>query len=212
MSYLSNAMILEPDPTVRGAILEAITSVATTHLDRRTLDQTLETLVNGNRNLTQAAAKYDRSLRYRYPDRTGSVDRLQTISRAIVFLLGGGAQLRDFSGIYCPGCDFRGMQLAGAVFDSAVLSSAVFDNAVLNNSSFDNAVLTRTSFVGAHLNSAKFTLKRDEYPGFAVEEFRSKQGEPPYGPNFDCADLENADFSGQPLLVLCRRRQDSPTR
>jgi hypothetical protein len=206
LSYLANAMILEQDSSVRRAILEAITSLKTGELDRRTLNQTLETLVDGNRNLTQIAAKQSQS-GYSYPNDPDLADRLRTISAAIVFLLKNRTEIRNLSGIYCVSCDFRGINLPGVIFDDAILSSAVFDNAILTNSSFENAVLTSTSFKGAHLNSAKFALTRDKQPGFAVEAFLHHQGFFPYGPNFNCADLQNADFSGQPFFGLV---QESP--
>ena len=95
------------------------------------------------------------------------------------------------------------MTLTGTKFDNSILYLSNFADANLNGASFDGADIEHTSFESASLVGAKFTLREDARAGkqrwsYIYRLLQQKQSI--HGPNFNCADLREADFTGHPIF------------
>ena len=145
---------------------------------------------------------------------------LQAVARGMAILLRKGARWNDLSGVYLGRSDLTALDLAGINLDNSILAWSDFTGATLARASFDGADLEQTRFVGADLRSAKLTAhtknSRDE-PRFSYVQRqmeRSREQAPPEDrsrfqvhislPDFSCADLRDADFSGHALFGFAR--------
>ena len=133
----------------------------------------------------------------------GHLNALRASGMAITIFVKKGTTQRDFSRIGCSDCDFSSgavsLDLSAANFDKANLSNARFDGTKLTAASFDSADLTGTSFEGAQVQRARFTGIADD--SYAVHEFIRTGGKPGV-PDFACADLSQADFTGSLFFGL----------
>jgi len=146
---------------------------------------------------------------------------LRATASAIAVLVRRGARTKDLSEIYCDKCDFSGvawdelngvlvdrdrradgghtMDLSGTDFHESILTNANFTGATLHDSDFDNANIEGTIFYNADLRRAEITSYRHNprihvFPETLPVEF----------PDFNCADLEDANFSGMLFFGIVR--------
>jgi len=127
----------------------------------------------------------------------------------------------DYADIYCADCDFTHVVFPkGVDFSSSVLDDTDFSGATLRDARFDNAELPLAQFVEADLSGASFRSTYSVYLRTAVPN-----GAPvPLGrtmylrhlvsalsvdatvwigmPNFSCANLTGAQFSGHALFPI----------
>jgi uncharacterized protein YjbI with pentapeptide repeats len=202
LSALANSVAAETEPVVWGATLDVLK-----HADSRSRDEILADLANGSRGLLPAAMKKQPAQAFKlWLVDEGDFGRLQNLERAIVELLQEGARTRNMAGIYCVECNFEGLDLRGTDFSGAVLNNSSFKRSKLSNSSFEHAVMLATSFVGADLRGVKFTRQpqNQDFASITV----TNGGETIWGPDFTCANLENADFSGPALLSFVEEGRD----
>jgi len=197
LSALANAVAPESDPLVRGAIFDIIKRA-----DARFLDDIIEELANGSRSLLPPAIEKEPRQAFRpWLVKQGNYGHLQDLGETIVLLIRRGARTSNLTGIYCVQCNFEEVDLSGVDFSGAILNGASFRKATLVGSSFEHAVLLETDFQSADLRQAKFTLAPQNAPGFATLSIDA-QGETIWGPDFTCSNLEDADFSRQPLFAF----------
>jgi hypothetical protein len=89
------------------------------------------------------------------------------------------------------------------------LTFAKFDGAFLAFTSFNNSWLLYSEFLGADLRSAKFSNERFEsVPYLFYREIGQFAWFP--APDFRCADLSKADFSGYVILMSTNVRMPLP--
>ena len=150
---------------------------------------------------------------------------LRATASALTALIKNGARAKNLSGVYCVRCDFSGkiwdmtnpdfskvadfahadptktLDLSGADFHGAILRNANFLGVNLRETSFDGADLTSTNFAGADLSNAKLTdFGRSHYIIQGMETSGHLYGG--MFPDFTCADLSGADFSGSILFAI----------
>ena len=144
---------------------------------------------------------------------------LRATATAITALIRNGARTKDLSHIYCAACDFTGktwemmnpnfpkvadfananaadtLDLSRTDFTGAILRYSNFIGVDLHGASFDSADLVNVNFAGADLTNAKFTdYAHSDY--FMLFMETAGHDYPPYFPDFTCADLSGADFTG----------------
>ena len=206
LSVFARILAVEEKPVVRDAIVSSFSSLDSTQLDRSELTDSLDALIVANRSLVIEGDL--REKRRRHPRQelklSGIEARAASLAEAIAELLRFGVKRLDLSGIYCVTCDFSGLDLSGTNFDNSVLYLANFASSTLDGSSFDGADVEHTSFQSASLKAVKLTLKEDQRPGKGRSSYISRLFDGDvraiYGPNFNCADLREADFSGHPIF------------
>jgi uncharacterized protein YjbI with pentapeptide repeats len=202
LSALANSLGAENEPVVSGAVLDLLKRT-----DSGSRDSVLEELANASRGLLPAAMKKEPRQAYEpFVVDHGDFARLKSLEGAIVAFLHAGARTSDLSGIYCVECKLEGLDLRGVDFSGAVLGNASFIHSILEKSSFEHAILTATNFTGADLRNAKFTVE-PQNTAFASDAI-TNGGETAWGPDFTCANLEDADFSRQQLLSFVEERPD----
>jgi hypothetical protein len=127
LRFLVGALAAEPDPTVRGQIIDTLASLKVPQISQADLNDALEQLRNRNRDLyAQLQAAYLEKLRrdgglklpqndvdetHILPNSEAQFDPLRATALAIVTLIRHGARTKDLSGIYCVDCDFTGVLL-----------------------------------------------------------------------------------------------------
>jgi uncharacterized protein YjbI with pentapeptide repeats len=161
---------------------------------------------------------------------------LRATASAIAVLVRRGARIKDLSGIYCGECDFSGtalddaeglhagwypprrfgaksadvahiIDLSGTDFHDSILTNADFTGVTLRDSDFDSASIDGATFYGADLSRAKITSHRDSLAPLVGSL------EPPEAfPDFNCADLEGADFTRTLLFGIVRTRESQVSR
>jgi uncharacterized protein YjbI with pentapeptide repeats len=142
---------------------------------------------------------------------------LRATATAITALIRNGARTKDLSNVYCVRCDFTGktwemmnpnfatvadfahaadtLDLSGTDFDGAILRGSNFIGVDLHGASFDSADLINVNFAGADLAGAKFTdYGHRDYAAASMEA--AGHAYPPSFPDFTCANLSGADFTG----------------
>jgi uncharacterized protein YjbI with pentapeptide repeats len=154
---------------------------------------------------------------------TEDLAALRATATALTSMVRNGARTKDLSNIYCVGCDFTGktwemmnpnfskvadfahavdtLDLSGTNFDGAILKDSNFIGADLHGASFDSADLIHVNFAGADLSDARFTDygHRDYFTSSMVT---AGYVYPPPLPDFTCADLSGADFTGSVFLGI----------
>jgi len=148
---------------------------------------------------------------------------LRVTAAAIVALVKNGARTKDLSNIYCAECDFSGkswdmskpdftkvadfahadavLDLSGTDFHGAILRRANFLGLRLERASFESADIMGANFAGADLADAKFTdFGHIQYPIQGVLASGHLWGA--MFPDFTCANLSGADFTGSPLFGI----------
>ena len=148
---------------------------------------------------------------------------LRVTAAAIVAVVKNGARTKDLSSIYCAECDFSGktwdmskpdfakvsdfahadsvLDLSDTDFHGAILRRANFLGLRLERASFESADVMGANFAGADLAEAKFTdFGRSQYPIQGILTSGHLWGA--MFPDFTCADLSGADFSGSSLFGI----------
>lgn len=201
---VANALALEDDQVVRGALVAFFQNLDAGQIDQVAASRALAALAANNRALMADAAERDINDSFSAPDERPARDRLLALTAAMAELLRKKARAANMSGVYLSRVDLSGLDLAGTNFDDANLDFTVFDDGVLRGSSFNAASLVGSSFVSADLRDARFTLK-DNNPSRRnasfLQEALALRGQAGL-PDFHCADLRNADFSGFRLIDL----------
>jgi uncharacterized protein YjbI with pentapeptide repeats len=247
LQYLINALSLEKDDRVQGAILDAILGVKPEIVGQTALNSALANVIARNRNLTELIDKSWRkktleeqiklvisyniegvkldhdvneipaaiitklntdqylklvSLYHRAFDSTNidNMFMLRGLTQATEILFAKGASINDLHGIYCEGCDFKSAKgLRDSNFDNSYLSRADFSHVDLRNSSFRDADIGGTDFFAADLGGANLSLDT-----WALRKAVPSKGYAYMLPVFECATLDGADLTGQPLVLFAR--------
>jgi uncharacterized protein YjbI with pentapeptide repeats len=209
LSVLISILSVEESKPARDAIISSFRSDIYNDVDGGVKENALKKLTDISRSLViQGSLRKNRISHALRPAESDTIEaKAKSVSQAIVSLIGHGNSFTDFNGIYCVQCDFSGLTIENADFSNSILYLADFSNAVMVAANFDGADIDHTRFVGTTLRKAKFTLIDDPRPGYYRSSYISKlfdreRGEQAavYGPNFNCSDLREADFSGHPIF------------
>lgn len=150
---------------------------------------------------------------------------LRATAAGITAMVRNGARVQDLSNIYCVGCDFTGktwemmnpnfskvadfahadaadiVKLSATNFSGAILRDSNFIGADLHGASFDSADVLHVNFAGADLAEATFTdYGHRDYVAARIMTAGSAYA--PVLPDFTCADLSGADFTGSVFLGI----------
>lgn len=201
---VANAIALETDPVVRNSMIAFFTDLDTSIVNLRSQTEGLTTLIKNNRGIIR-----DKKLWleppgnwYLFATSTFEGQRLEALMLTIVALLRHGARVHDTSELYLVLADFSGLDLSDTKFDDAFLNWSNFAGSTLRRATFDGANLASTYFTGADLQEAKLTFTKPQRLGprrFSFIELSLANHNDVQMPDFDCADLRRADFSGFPL-------------
>ncbi len=216
--FLANAVAVETDATVRGAILDTFASLRQYGIEQQVLNDTLAAERDRNRSVLKTLqARFQKRVNEKTDaifekgnDEAGlgnlaleDLAPLQATAEAIASLVRSGAYVQDLSDIYCVSCLFsssdRSVNLSNANFDRSYLRKASFARAILENASFDGAYLMQTDFTSADLRRAKLTdppLVDPPIQAILIKKALWAAN----GPIFECADLTEADFTGSVMF------------
>lgn len=216
--FLANAVAIEKDATVRGAILDTFASLRQYPIEQQVLNDTLAAERDRNRSILKTLqARFQKRVNENTEtifekgnDEVGvgnlspeDLSPLQATATTIASLVRSGAYLQDLSDIYCVSCVFssddRSVNLSNVRFDRSYLRRASFAKVILENSSFDGAYLIQTDFTSADLRRAKLTdppLVDPPIQAILIQKALWAAS----GPIFECADLTEADFHGSVMF------------
>lgn len=216
---LSNALILEESPAVRGAIVETFKSAGPDIVSKDILDNVLASLIEKSRILVSDGSLYGtvrptgEVVPRNSTSRATFFAKAISVARSIMALIRNGASSRDYSDIYCADCTFPPTSsYDNAKFNRAILTGAVFDGASLRKASFVDADTLGASFQRSDLNGADFDTSRywlyrldgASLPG----RIRDGQLRSTFvtRTHFECADLRGASFAGYPVATYVFRK------
>lgn len=208
LTLLASILAVEENKIVRDSIVASVNRRLAAGIDKQVMTGLLRHLVTeSNALITQG--KLSRS---RKGDEFGHLEtksieaRAISISEIIQAAVRKGTDFKEFTGIYCFGCDFSGLDLDNVNFRNSILFHTDFSGSVLTNSNFEAADLEEALFVGADLRNANFSFterpKSGKYRSSYAEKFSEKSSWSFHGPNFNCADLRQAIFSGHPIFAI----------
>ena len=217
--YLVNAVAIEPDPTVRSAMLDTFDSLQRLSLSTEALNGALASAIDRNRALFKrfksrpwSATKEKPSYNTEFPelamDPISEQEKEQLLSTAGVMaaLVRAGARVDDLSNTFCMNCDFsaanRKVNLSRVKFDWAMLRGAKFFDVNLDEASFHNADLLAADFTKASLRKAKLTVDLQMIPYGLQAAYATGDLMNVRGVTFACSDLTEADFSGRTTFGL----------
>ena len=206
LEVLAHILSVEEKPAVYDAIVSTLSRLDSAVLSSNGLERILDALIVANQSLVsqynlRAERRGDARAEVHPPEA-----RAARLAQAIVRFLRIGVARQDLREIYCVECDFTGLELPGANFNDSILSLSDFSNASLVGASFDGADIEGTSFVSADLRGAQFTYEDDpRRPGklsYIKQLLFRDDREKIFieGPNFNCADLREANFTGHPIF------------
>ncbi len=208
VSYLVTAIAVEKDPTLRDAILDALSQLRSGGVMSSTIDTGLRIALERNRKLARSVDLGSDDLDA-IPANDPRLVQLHATALAVVALVRQGARVDDMTDLYCVGCDFSGAEinLSGTKFDRAVLREADFSGANLEDSSFDGANILGARFVGSRMRRARLTdvYHVTEQGGRLLTTAlqRLYNNDAPTPPtDFTCADLDSAVFAHQILFGI----------
>ena len=193
---LVSILSIDPESSVRNAIIQTLETADTAKANMPVLAQGLKTLAGHSRNLVIDLELY-RQVPNPYnshPDSALAI--VQDISVAIETLLRKGVRTSDLSSTYLVGLDFSNLDLTGVSFEDAICPYSNFDGVIMPQANFDGADITETTFIGATLPQAKFTytdFKRARYHANPCNLWLNNETLI-IGPDFADADLRGADF------------------
>lgn len=205
LSSIAYAMATENDSVVRDSMNSLIASLSATEFDHEALAATLADLAQVSRSLVEGENLREMHGWLYQRTRTDSAEsRVQSVSDAIVALLRLGARRTDLHGIYCANCKLTGLDLSGVDLRYSILAFADLSKANMRNALLGGADLEHSKFRGADLAGASIV---DESPrGYAFDSYAERRLKLKLGsfggPDFSCANLAGADFSGQALFFL----------
>ncbi|HEX6505894.1 MAG TPA: pentapeptide repeat-containing protein [Terriglobales bacterium] len=218
--YLVNATAIETDPAVRGAMIDTFNSLRELRVAPSALNAGLLAARDRNRALlnrlfsrpwsaTKTKPSFDVDLPELAMDPVPQLekDELMATGGAIAALVRAGAKVGDLSHTFCKDCDFssspdKKIDLSGVNFDSSILRHAKFFGTNLDGSSFSNADLFYTDFTSASLKHAKLTEEPQTVPYKLQAGYATRNLSNVWGTTFACADLTDAEFSGQLVFGL----------
>lgn len=222
----TNALALEPSETVRNALVASIDSLDEKATEKVELDRALWSLIRVSRGLVQEGQLWrQRRSNFFFPPSPDTIEsRAVSVAAAVSALLRKSARVTDMSKTYLAGEDFRNLNLAGVSFNDSILAASDFGSAVLDGATFVDADLDNVKFTNAKLRGADFRqttklfLGRELHYDYVEEQMNRRlkwwreespqplRDKPPqfviYGPDFHCADLAQANFTGHPLLPV----------
>ncbi len=220
---IASLMALEKDVVVLSAMHNVFAGLRDENVPISIKRDVHEVLIDGNRSiflqhpeLAKVKIKYigyDRVFNNcgdfaNSNSKTQLCDTRKTLSylgASIVELVAAGSDVLDLSQIYCPYCNFSNLSIGGASFKEAYLVEADFSEADLDEASFRDAFLVGTKFRGASLRGANYTVSFNSY---VLKNFENHLGkEAVYGPDFNSAILDGADFSGHPVFRFHSAKQ-----
>jgi uncharacterized protein YjbI with pentapeptide repeats len=219
----TNTLAIESSVTVRNAIVSTLERADMEKLNPGRGADALKSLVVVSRGLMDEGDLWHR--RRDLPETALTQEspeaRAASVASAIATLLRKGVRATDMRRIYLAGVDLRNLQLQHAVLDDSILAWSDFSNADLSDASLVDADLASTLFVNTRALRASFAVSATNYNNRAasnrhyiyVVEQMSRAFITPYppetiafawvqGPDFNCADLREADFTGHPLLLV----------
>jgi uncharacterized protein YjbI with pentapeptide repeats len=208
---LSNALAIEESESVRRAIVSSFQNIDTQVVSQSELDGTVLSLAQVSRGLmTEGDLWLKRSSNPFNPPRDGSPEaRARAVADATVILLRKGAHPKNLSNTYLAACSFAGLDLSGVDFDDSIVAWSDFSRATLVAASFDGADLDSTNFEQADLRKAHLTntllpgwQERQDYVSRGFGRALVPGSMQIRGPDFNCADLREADFNGHTLFAL----------
>ena len=192
MSALINALAIENEPVVRDAITDVFA-----HLDGSVTESALNSALRATAARSRTVGRTVLRARGGHPLQVSLDDlepqdgKLVSLGRVITSLMRSGATYNDLARIYCIGCDFGGIKVKGISFDGATLVHSTFERSEFINSSFRFAQLGGVDFRGTVLRGSKFSTST---PGDG-ESDREGSAWRYAAPDFQCADLSDADFT-----------------
>jgi uncharacterized protein YjbI with pentapeptide repeats len=215
---VANALPLEDDPSVRGAMVSFFDDIDPQAVGTLALDAALKSLSYASRDLVQRS-DYWHERDTLFPFVGGSKDgaAMTALERAMAGLMRKGARNHNMAGTYLEGADLSKLDLTGTNFDDAIVNGANFGNAALVGASFVGADIEGAHFVRADLRLAQFRYSTDATAGGAHNNFvqfdflralwqflktKTANAIVVSQPDFSCADLRGADFSGSYLVGL----------
>jgi hypothetical protein len=207
LRFLASALITEKDSSVRQTILDTFSHMDPIVVKQDARDDALRALLDLNRSALQVVIReqepFSSTPQSRDPDFASKLEGLRASSKAIVFLVKDGTREHNFSGIDCTDCNFadgtNAIDLSNSSFKQTILVDAKFAGATLTGSSFEDANLAGTKFEGANLRNTRFTGAA--HNSYSVRQFQAN-GDRPRSPDFACADMAEADFSGSLFFGL----------
>jgi uncharacterized protein YjbI with pentapeptide repeats len=221
VSFLVNALAVEQDAVVRGALVSALAQLDPKDPRQGSLVAVaLSLLVDRNRVLTGLHEFSAAELTREGIEKSAGVGPIVATGKVLAGLIQRGARVKGVSlaAIACIACDFSGpaVDLSGVDLSSSVLADADFSYAHLEGATLTDALLTGTQFFGAHLRAAqlgvtgvlgvgdassRYRRLRDQsalnYYKYALDEINES-----LFPDFSCADLHDAQFEGRVLLGI----------
>ena len=210
---IANALPLEKDSSVRNAMVWFFEDIDERAVDVDTLNAALKSLVYVNRGLTKEAGLRQSLAKDWFKIETDIPNgaALQSLARAMTALMKKGARYQDLSGLYLGRSNLSELDLDGTKFDDSILAWTNFTATSLRGASFDGADLEQTEFYSADLRDASFAFTRYDDQGEERTSYVTRQLMNGVNPNlsslpalrlpdFGCADLRNANFSGQIAL------------
>jgi len=206
---LTDALVIEEAAPVRNAILSALQDTKLNTANTSSLERTLQSLVQGSRGLMVEGDVWRArpGNLYRLESDLPVGPRLQAVADAMSILLRKGVRLKDMSRIYLGREDLSGLDLSGINLDDSIVAWSDFSNCTLEDASFDSSDLEDVSFVSSDLRRARLTFhearsrSRTHWCYIERQMSRSLKQVQVQGPNFNCADLRGADFSGHALFA-----------
>jgi uncharacterized protein YjbI with pentapeptide repeats len=198
---LGKVVSIEEDQEIREAILDIFLGLDGATIDPAVLADATKAMVRTNRTLTSLyeARIFDRFFDTKELAPSDPLTRLAATGAVIAALARTQQVAKDLSGIYCPKCNFSGADLAGINLQDAWLNDAKFDKANLKGASLKGAGLGGTTFIQTNLTRA--TFGETETSWFGNYNFANvARGLYPRQPDFTCANLEDANFSGYYLF------------
>jgi uncharacterized protein YjbI with pentapeptide repeats len=218
-STLADIAATETDPQATASIIDFVKRLQSNALSADDWVFFLESLLSQNRALVAKGNLHTTRQFVPSLQLSSEEKEARTTAKLIETLVAKGVvpSRRDFAGIYCVECDFSLHEFPGKTdFSQAILTDAHFNGATLENANFDNAELLKTSFRNANLRHATFRVF-DElsvaqvksvfyYPHTRyIESFatslRTEARVQMVMPDFSCARLDEADFTGHALFV-----------
>ncbi len=215
LTVMGNILAVEDNKIVRDAITDSFKALDFETMDPSVKYEFLKHLVSLSNSIVQEG-----NLHLKRTDRPnhfeGKEAKAHSISNAIITFLRHTDKFTELSGIYCVKCDFSNFNIENANFTNSILYLSDFSNSVLIGANFDGADIENTRFVRADLRDSKFTIYDDPRPGhnritYVNNSFKRAEGswDSFYGPNFNCSDLRNADFTGHPIFGFATEASDT---
>jgi uncharacterized protein YjbI with pentapeptide repeats len=204
---LSGLLAIEEAGPVRAAVLSTLRDLDVDVVQVPVLNRALYSLVGASKGLVEEADLWQANKGYAWGFRLNipAGPRLEALAGAIVILMRKGARAEDMSGIYLARSNLSRLDLRSTKFDESILARTDFSGSDLQGASFDSADLEGAIFVEADLRRAKLstTERWDTVPPrwnyVRLSMDRSGNGHV-WMPDFSCADLREADFTGHTVF------------